>query len=151
MANTHVGFRLGRLMERIGEMGLLDGLAGQVLSAVAGQQRGGLMEQVLAMLQGGGLNEMVQKLQSGGLGDAVSSWISTGANLPVSGDQIHQALGQEQVGALAEKLGMSPDETASGLSDMLPQLIDKLTPNGAMPEQGMLEQGLSLLRGKLGS
>ena len=78
-------------------MGLLDGLAEQVLNAVAGTQHGGLMEQVLGMLQGGGLNDVVQKLQAGGLGDAVSSWISSGTNQSVSGDQIHQALGQEQV------------------------------------------------------
>lgn len=99
--------------------------------------------------QQGGLGGLVQKLQSGGLSEIVSSWVGTGANLPVSPDALQQALGSEQISQIAAKLGLSPDQAAGSLAQLLPQVVDKLTPNGSIEPGGLLEQGLGLLKGKL--
>lgn len=99
--------------------------------------------------QHGGLSGLVQQLQNGGLSDVVSSWVGTGANLPVSADALQQALGSEQISQIAAKLGLSPDQAAGSLAQLLPQVVDKLTPNGSIEPGGLLEQGLGLLKGKL--
>jgi len=133
-------------------MGLLDVVAG----ALTGSNAGGgspLLGIVMKMLSnqgsGGGLAGLVQSFQSNGLGEQVASWISTGANLPVSGDQIKKAFGGGQLGQIASQTGVSENEAASGLADLLPNVIDKLTPDGKLPEGDLLAKGLSLLQGKL--
>lgn len=94
--------------------------------------------QMLANNQGGGLQGMLGAFQNAGLGDALASWIGTGQNLPVSGEQIQQALGDGgQLQQLAQAAGLSEGDAAGHLSEMLPGLIDKLTPNGTMPQGGM--------------
>ena len=75
----------------------------------------------------------------------MSSWISTGQNLPVTGDQIQQALGQQQIQQYAQKLGSSSQEVSGGLASLLPEIIDKLTPDGKVPAQDSLQQTLSAL------
>jgi len=64
----------------------------------------------------------------------VRSWIGTGANQPISADQIHQVFGSDAVKELAAKVGLSPDVLAAKLSQVLPQAIDKLTPAGVVPK-----------------
>jgi uncharacterized protein YidB (DUF937 family) len=83
--------------------------------------------------QPGGLQGLVQSFHNNGLGSLVSSWVSTGQNLPISADQIHQALGSSQVQALATKAGISPDAAGSAIAQLLPTLVDKLTPSGQVP------------------
>ncbi len=131
-------------------MGLLD----DVIKGVAGKFLGGggqnpLANVVLGLLtnpQTGGLQGLIQTFKEKGLGDAVSSWISTGENQPVSGDQIQHALGGNLIQQIAEQLGSSKSEVSGGLSSLLPQIIDKLTPNGTLPEEDSLQQGLSSLK-----
>jgi len=134
-------------------MGLLD----EVIKGVAGKSLGGggqnpLMDIVLGLVtnpQTGGLQGLIQMFKEKGLGDAVSSWISTGENQPVSGDQIQHALGGNLIQQIAEQLGSSKSEISGGLSDLLPQIIDKLTPNGTLPDGNSLQQGLSSLKKNL--
>ena len=124
-------------------------MGGQLLG---GASQGGLMEQVLGLInnpQTGGLGGLIEMFKSKGLGDAVSSWISTGENQPVSGDQITSALGSDTIQEIAQKLGISGTDASSGLAALLPQIIDKLTPDGTVPEGDLLEQGLSILKQKL--
>lgn len=131
-------------------MGLFDNIAGTLLGGSAGASSG-LMKSVLEMLgsnQGGGLGGLVQGFQQNGLGKLVDSWIGTGQNLPVSAEQVQQALGPK-VQELAQQQGMSADAVSQALSQFLPGLIDHLTPNGQLP-QGGLGEGLSALRSKLG-
>lgn len=134
-------------------MGLFDSIAGQLggmLPGVGnGGNQGGLLEVVMALINNqGGLPGLIQAFQEHGLGDAVASWIGTGSNLPVSGEQIQSVLGSEQVQALSRQLGLSTEETAGGLAGLLPQVVDKLTPDGQLPQGGgLLEQGLGLLKG----
>jgi len=122
-------------------MGLLDSVVGMLKG---GQGTGGnadLLNAVLGMLgnnaQGGGLAAILAKAQQGGLGDIVSSWIGTGQNLPISADQLNNVLGSDTVANLAKKAGLSPDDAASQLSQVLPQVVDKLTPAGRIPEGGL--------------
>ena len=136
-------------------MGLLDqivkGLAGKFLGGGAGTQNP-LLDIALGLInnpQAGGLTGLLETFKGKGLGDAVSSWISTGQNQPVSGEQIQHVLGKEQIQQIAEKIGIPKGEVSSGLASILPEIIDKLTPNGTLPESGMLEQGLSLLKKQL--
>jgi uncharacterized protein YidB (DUF937 family) len=132
-------------------MGIFDEIK-KVGSEILGESgQGGLMEQVLGLInnpQTGGLSGLVEQFNNKGLGGLVSSWISTGENQPVSGEQIDQALGSAKIQEIAQKLSISGSEASRGLADLLPQIIDKLTPDGKMPEGGMLEQGLSLLKKK---
>jgi uncharacterized protein YidB (DUF937 family) len=76
------------------------------------------------------------------LGDAVKSWIGTGANQPVTPAQLHSALGDEHVGRIAEEAGVSKAEAAQGLSQLLPNLIDHLTPQGQLPDSSSLDSAL---------
>ena len=77
----------------------------------------------------------------------MSSWISSGPNPPISGDQVHQVLGSDQVKALAAKAGISPDVAGTAIAQILPGLVDKLTPNGSVPDHSnVLEMASSMLR-----
>lgn len=135
-------------------MGLFDeamSLAkGQLAEGAEGES--GVLGAIMGLInnpQSGGLSGLVSQLSQGGLGEAVASWVGTGANQPVSADAIQQALGNGKIQELAAQAGIAPDMLSSGLAQMLPGVIDKLTPNGEVPSGDLMEQGLSLLKGKL--
>jgi uncharacterized protein YidB (DUF937 family) len=131
-------------------MGLLDsviGAAGSMLGGQQGQQGGlaALIPVVTQMLsndgQGGGLGGLMTKFQEAGLGDQISSWVGKGENMPINADQLSQVLGSGAIGDIASKLGVDPSAAAGQLSEMLPGLIDKLTPNGEAPAGGLGNAG----------
>jgi uncharacterized protein YidB (DUF937 family) len=134
-------------------MGLLDELVKTVGGTLlGGSGQGGMMEQVLGLInnpQTGGLSGLIETFKSKGLGDAVTSWVGTGENQAVSGEAVASALGTDKIQEIAGTLGISAPEASSSLASLLPQLIDKLTPEGTEPEGGLLDQGLSLLKQKL--
>jgi uncharacterized protein YidB (DUF937 family) len=80
----------------------------------------------------GGVQGIVAQLEQQGLGGTVRSWVGTGANQPITAEQIHQAFGSDAVKQLAAKMGMTPEDLAAKLSSVLPQAIDKLTPGGVV-------------------
>jgi uncharacterized protein YidB (DUF937 family) len=82
----------------------------------------------------GGVQGIVAQLEQQGLGGTVRSWVGTGANQPITADQIHQAFGSDTVKELAAKVGLSPEDLAAKLSATLPQAVDKLTPGGTVPK-----------------
>jgi len=131
-------------------MGLLD----SVLGAVGGQDDNSLTNLVTGLLtnpNSGGLTGLLEQFKSKGLGQLADSWVGTGANLPISGEQIQSALGSEQVQQMAARIGIAPEALSGQLATLLPQLIDKVTPNGNVPDQGSLQQGLAgMLQGFLG-
>src|SRR5262252_808544 len=88
----------------------------------------------------GGLGGLVNKLQQGGLGDVVNSWVGSGQNQPVSPGQVGSALGPSIIKMLAQKSGLSEQEISQQLSQVLPGLVDKLTPNGRLPTAAELSQ-----------
>lgn len=129
-------------------MGLLDSVVG---SLAAGNTQGGngMLDAVMQLIQNqpGGLAGLVQSLQQGGLAEVVNSWVSTGQNMPVSGQQLASALGGDQLQNIAAQLGVSPEQASGSLADLLPQVVDQLTPNGQLPEGGdLLTQGLAMLK-----
>ena len=130
-------------------MGLLDQVVGGLAANALGGKGNGLAEMAMQLVNQypGGLGGLVQAFQQGGLGEIVNSWVSTGQNLPVSGDQLSSVLGGDFLGKLAGQAGVAPQEAANGLADLLPGLVDQLTPNGQLPEGGdLLSQGLGMLK-----
>jgi len=116
----------------------------------AGQE--GLLDQIMGLINNpgtGGMAGLVEKFNSQGLGDAISSWISTGENQPVSGQQMEQAFGSSIIQDIAQKLGVSGADVSSGLAALLPKVIDGLTPEGKVPEGGLLDQGLDFLKNQI--
>jgi len=137
-------------------MGLLDQLAGNVLNGVLGnmQQQHGQnpMFQVAMNLiqQNGGVPGLIAKFEQSGMGQQAASWVSTGANQALSADQLKQVLGSGAIGQIASQLGMDHGQVAGGLAQILPQLIDQMTPNGQVPANhaDLLSQGLAMLAGR---
>jgi len=137
-------------------MGLFDDvtkLSGLASGGATGNSA--LLKSVLQMLgsgeTGGGLTNIVQGFQQTGLGDTVSSWVSAGPNLPISAEQLQQGLGAGRVQQLAQSSGLTPSATASALAGLLPTVIDRLTPDGAMPQPGQLQQLLASVKTALGA
>ncbi len=137
-------------------MSFLEDMAGKEFSSMLSSSSNPMVSTIMQMInnQPGGLSGMVQQFHDKGLGSLVSSWVGTGQNLPISADQLQHVLGSEQVKELAAKAGVSPDVASSHLAQLLPMLIDKLTPNGQVPQastststSSMLEAGLDMLKG----
>ncbi len=113
------------------------GAQGALLNAVIGMltQGGGAAGGAGGALGGlGGLGGLVGKFQQAGMGDAVNSWIGTGDNHAVSPEQVGHALGGDTIANLAKQLGMGEGDVMGQLSQMLPQVVDKLTPGGQLPQ-----------------
>jgi uncharacterized protein YidB (DUF937 family) len=109
-------------------MGLLDGIIGGFI--------GGQMATVVSRLiaDQGGISGLAAKFEQAGMGSTVRSWIGTGPNAAVSSAQVHQALGPELIQQLAEKTGLSTADLAEKLSQVLPGVVDHLTPDGTLPK-----------------
>lgn len=139
------------------KMGLLDSIVGVVLAGNQPSQteegggRASLLSSLISnpqLVQGlaellsndsahGGLPGLIGRFQQAGLGGAIRSWIGAGENEPLSGDQLTQALGEETIGHLAQRLGLDTGSVAGQISHILPGLIDHLTPSGQSPETGL--------------
>ena len=109
-------------------MGMLDGLLGGIVGAGMVSVVNGIIE------KHGGLQGVVNQFERNGLGATVKSWVATGPNQPISSDEMHKALGPDLLQQLAQKSGMSVQELTQKLSQVLPQAVDTLTPNGAIPK-----------------
>jgi uncharacterized protein YidB (DUF937 family) len=130
-------------------MSLFDDLENKAANSMLGGSSNPLATGLLQMINStpGGLSGLVQSFHEKGLGAVAASWVSTGQNLPISADQIQHVLGSDQVKELAAKAGISPDAASSALSQLLPTLVDKLTPNGQVPQHSsLLEMGMSVLQ-----
>lgn len=99
---------------------------------------------------GNGLNDLLQNFQKNGLGDVISSWVGTGSNQAISPQQIRQGLGQETLQRMAAQSGTSVENASASLASLLPQIIDKLTPGGEVPDNNSLNDVMSVLWNKFG-
>jgi uncharacterized protein YidB (DUF937 family) len=108
-------------------MGMFDGILGGVFGAGATTLLNSFIENQ------GGLQNIVSQFEKNGFGDTMKSWISQGRNLPITADQIQQALGSDTVKELAAKMGLPVDKLAELLAQHLPPAIDKVTPDGKLP------------------
>ena len=109
-------------------MGMFDGILGGIVGA-------GMVSVVNSILeQHGGLQGVVNEFEKNGLGATVKSWVGTGPNQPISPDQVHRVLGPDLLQQLSAKSGLSVQELTQKLSQVLPQAVDKLTPDGTIPK-----------------
>jgi uncharacterized protein YidB (DUF937 family) len=161
-SNNPLGSVLGGLAgnlggpKNVGASGGLGGMLGSALGGAGGARStggalagGAILAAMLQMLQQGGIGAVLGKLQSSGLGAHAASWTGTGANMPVTGDQLHQALGADALGGMAAKLGITTQQASGVLSQVLPELVNQLSPSGQLPanHQDLLSEGLEMLRG----
>jgi uncharacterized protein YidB (DUF937 family) len=107
-------------------MGLLDGMIGGMVGAAMIP----VVNNLLA--QHGGVEGIVNQFQQNGLGSTVQSWVNQGPNAPVTADHMHQAFGEQTINQLAAQAGMSPQELAAKLAQVLPHTVDQLTPDGVV-------------------
>jgi uncharacterized protein YidB (DUF937 family) len=128
-------------------MGLFDSILGAVTgktdSSGGATQLIGVLGGLLA--QSGGLQGLATKFSQSGQGNAFQSWVGVGENQPISGDQIRNVLGSEQVKALAAKMGVDPAQASNFLAEFLPKVVDKLTPTGKIDPGADHQQGLTAL------
>ena len=108
-------------------MGLLDGVLGGVIGAGLTSVVSGVIE------KHGGVAGLVKQFEQQGLGNVVQSWVGTGSNLPITAEQIHKVLGSDTVTQLAAKFGLNPQDLAHKISELLPQAVDQMTPDGVVP------------------
>jgi uncharacterized protein YidB (DUF937 family) len=109
-------------------MGMLDGLLGGIVGA-------GLVSVVSGIVEKhGGLQGVVNEFEKSGLGATVQSWVGTGPNKSISPDEVQRAIGPDLLQQLAAKSGLSVQELAQKLSQVLPDAVDKMTPNGSIPK-----------------
>lgn len=134
------------------------GLFGAILSKVMGRgtqpsAQNLLLDGVMGLLgnpQSGGLGSLVGQFASKGLGQIMNSWVGTGSNLPISPDQLKQGLGADAINQLAARSGMSPEQVSSKLTQLLPAVVDKLTPQGEVPPtRDIASKGREMLEGFL--
>ena len=111
-------------------MGLFDSLASSMLGKLGGEK--GAIAQVAVDLfnQNGGLPGVLEKFKAAGFTDEVASWVGKGANLQISAEQITQVLGSATIQSAANKLGINSSEISAKIAEYLPQVIDRMTPNG---------------------
>jgi uncharacterized protein YidB (DUF937 family) len=154
-------------------MGLLDGILGGVVGSALGNtpmggggqnpleallgglggsqgQGASLLTAAMSLLQqNGGLNGVLDSFRQSGMAQHADSWVSTGPNVGISGDQLQQVLGSSSIGNVASQLNMSHGQASSALAQVLPELINQLTPTGQVPSDhgDLISNGLAMLTG----
>lgn len=127
-------------------MSFIDDIAGKALGGLGGGNS--TLSAVLQLVnsQPGGLSGLMQAFQEKGLGGVASSWVGTGANQSITPEQVQSVFGEEPIKQFAEKTGVAPDQASAKIAEYLPQIVDKLTPNGQVPSGNIMEMGKSLLK-----
>ena len=92
------------------------------------------------LLKSGGLSKLLQGAQTSGLSAQADSWVGTGANAPVSGQEVRSVVGDDTVSELAQQAGITNDEAADVLAQVVPQVVNGLTPDGKLPADDDLDQ-----------
>jgi uncharacterized protein YidB (DUF937 family) len=115
-------------------MGFLDDIVGK-LGGKQGQE-GGLASLTKMLSANGGLQGLMAKLTSNGQAQQVKSWVGTGDNKPVSGTQVQEALDTDSLNKMAKEAGTTPEKVSEDVAQILPEMVDKATPQGQVPAQG---------------
>lgn len=149
------GGGLGDLLGGGGRGGL-----GSVLGGILGGSGGGgggggalanpmlrmLLPAVASMLANGGLGKILSGLKANGKGAAADSWVAKGENHPVAADDVREAAGDDEITSIADKLGVSKDEAAAAIAQVLPHVVDQVTPDGELPADQELDAKLGKLK-----
>ncbi len=128
--------------------GLVSGLAG---GGGGGNLIGMLLPVVGGLLAGGGLQKILAGFQANGMGEHADSWVGTGENKPVTGGQVREVLGDDQIAQIAQKLGVSHDEAAEAVAEVLPKVVDKASPDGQLKPQAEIDDALGKLQQSAGA
>lgn len=143
---------LGGLMGgKSGGSGGLDDVLGGLLGggrgggAGGGSAMGALLPVLAGLLAGGGLQKVLGGLKANGLSAQADSWVGTGTNEPVTGSQVEQAIGTEQMQQIAQQLGVSESEAAEAVAAALPEVVDKVSPEGQLPPEQDLDAAFDKL------
>jgi uncharacterized protein YidB (DUF937 family) len=121
--------------------GGLGGLLGGLMGGGGGDTRTMPNQDQAHAAMSGGLGELLQRFQQSGYGDLVNSWIGTGQNRPIAPDQLQQALSPETVDELSQQTGVPRHEVLSELSQALPTMVDRFTPQGRIPDEEEMARG----------
>jgi len=130
--DSMLGGVLGNVLGQAGSAGGLGSLLNSPLAGALLQSLPGKLDAALANTSYGSLDGLLAQLQQAGLAEQAQSWLSNGPNLPVSTDQVVSALGESQIGQLATGLGLPPETLSNLISQYLPGLVDRLSPNGVL-------------------
>ncbi len=135
--------------------GLGGGLGGMLGGLLGGGAAGGLGSILGGLLAGGGsagggLGNLLEQFQQAGYGEEADSWVGTGQNMPISPEAIGQVIGSDALAQIAQQVGISQDEASAGLSELIPEVVNHLTPNGAAPDFNQLSASVSDLVRQLG-
>ena len=103
---------------------------------------------ITGMFTDGGLAKVVSQFKSAGLDKQADSWIGTGTNEPITSDHVKQALTDEQITEVADRVAVSKDEAADALAQALPEAVDKLTPAGRIPDPAEIDEKLLVPAGR---
>jgi uncharacterized protein YidB (DUF937 family) len=98
----------------------------------------------------GGLGGLLGQLQQAGFGEQADSWVSRGENKPISPDAMTQIFGRDGLEQISKQAGISPDEASRGLSQLLPEVVDHMTPDGDVPDDGALANSVDQFARRLG-
>jgi uncharacterized protein YidB (DUF937 family) len=140
--------------------GGLEDILGQVLGGGQRGGGGGLSDLVAGMRGGGGgagqaglgpLGGLLEQMQQAGFGEQARSWVGTGQNMPISPDAVDQIFGQDGVEAIARRAGLTPRQASEGLSELLPEVVDRVTPGGRVPDADQLTRSVDDLVRRLGA
>jgi uncharacterized protein YidB (DUF937 family) len=137
-----------------GPAGGLGDILGQMMG---GGQRGGGLGDILGQVlgggggSGGGLGGLLRQFESVGLGDQARSWVSPGQNQPLAPDALGRVFGADGLAAIARQAGLSERDTTAGLAQLLPEIIDRATPQGQVPDDDQLAGTLQDLMRRLGA
>jgi uncharacterized protein YidB (DUF937 family) len=134
-------------------MGIIGAIGGKAVGGAAGG--GGGVGAVLGGLLGsaagsGGLANLLEKFGNAGAKEQAQSWVSTGPNQPVDPQTVEKALGSETISKLAAEAGTTKEEVSATLATAIPQVVDKMTPTGAVPDSAVLEAAATKVAGARG-
>lgn len=158
-----LGQVLGGGAQRGGGGGGMGDILGQVLGGGAQRGGGGGMGDILGQVLGGGagggggsggmggLGGLLEQMQRAGYGEQARSWVGTGQNMPVSPDVLGQIFGQGGIEEIARQAGVTPQEASTGLSELLPEVVNQVTPDGQVPDLDQLALSVENLRRRMGA
>jgi len=138
-----LGGLLGGKSGGIGDM--VGGLTGGDQGGSGRGLMGALVPMIGGLLAGGGLNKLLSGFHANGLSSQADSWVGKGPNEPVTAGQVSQVIGDEQIGRIAEKLGVSHEEAAQAIAEVLPKVVDTVSPDGQLPPEQDLNQAFDRL------
>ncbi len=128
---------------------IIGGLTGGGSSGSSAGGMGGLLGSLLpalgGMLAGGGLQHVLSGFQANGLSAQTDSWIGTGENQPISGEDVRKVVGDAELARIAAQLGVSEDEAANAVAQILPTVVDKVSPEGHLASESELESAFVAL------